>query len=327
MNVWRITISTDAVEGVDPRRFCLERNILGLGWPVGELESLDWDTYQDLGTAEYYDNGNKGWWPAVNAIRNRMTEGDLCWTRDWEGNYYLGRVSGAWEYRAAPEHTDADVVNVRCCRWMRVGTVDAVPGKVLNSFRAGRTLQAVHDETVLFYSKLLFNSNGEPVYDLSDDVKGGLDLFALASPEDCEDIVAIYLQAEYGYYLIPSTCRLDTVKTEFVLRNAKGKAQVQVKQGAVPLYRNQFAWDRNDPCKWFLFSTSGNYYGSDSDHVSCLDPCKVRDFAFANATVMPTRVQHLIKLCGAYSYGKARAMSVGLAHLSAPPGKAGGSAR
>ena len=104
-------------------------------------------------------------------------------------------------------------------------------------------------------------------------------------------------QTEYGYYLVPSSCRLDTVKTEFVLRNAKGKAQVQVKQGAIPLYRDHFALDQNDPCKWFLFSTSGNYHGKDSDHVSCLDPCRVRDFALGNATVMPTRVQHLIKLC------------------------------
>ena len=94
MNVWRITIKTDAVEGVDPRRFCLERNILGVGWPVDGPQSLDWDTYHALGTAKYYDDGDKGWWPAVNAIRNRMTEGDLCWTRDWEGNYYLGRVAG-----------------------------------------------------------------------------------------------------------------------------------------------------------------------------------------------------------------------------------------
>ena len=150
-----------------------------------------------------------------------------------EASAWAGKGAGAWEYRATPEHTAADVVNVRCCRWMRAGTVDSVPGKVLNSFRTGRTVQAVHDETVLFYSKLLFNSNGEPVYDLAEDPDGGLDLFALASPEDCEDIVAIFLQAEYGYHLIPSTCRIDTVKTEFVLLNENSKAQVQVKQGEV----------------------------------------------------------------------------------------------
>ena len=86
--------------------------------------------------------------------------------------------------------------------------MDSVPGKVLNSFRAGRTVQAVHDETVLLYSKRLFNSNGEALYDLSHDVKGELDLFALASPEDCEDIVAIYLAG--GVRILPHPKQLQT---------------------------------------------------------------------------------------------------------------------
>ena len=280
------------------RRFCLDRNILGVGWPVDGPDPLDWDTYETLGTAQYYNENYKGWWPAVNAIRNRMAVDDLCWTRDCEGNYYLGRVDGPWEYRATLEHIDADVVNVRFCHWLRTGTVDPVPGKVLNSFRGGRTVQAVDDDTVSFYPKLQFNLvGGEPAYGISDDVERGLDLFALALPEDCEDIVAIYLQAKYGYRLIPSTCRLDTVKTEFVLRKANGKAQVQVKQGGVPLDRDQFKWDPDDPCEWFLFSTSGNYYGDASDHVHCLDPIDVRAFAFENATVMPIRIQRLIRFC------------------------------
>ena len=298
MNIWRITIKPEAVEGVDPRRFCLERNILGVGWGVDGPDSMDWDTYEALGTTKYYDEGDKGWWPAVNAIRNRMAEGDLCWTRDWEGNYYLGRIDGPWEYRATPEHLDADVVNVRSCRWVSTGTVDSVPGKVLNSFRAGRTVQAVHDDTVHFYSKLQFNSaSGAQTYDLNDDVEGGVDLFALASPEDCEDIVAIYLQAGYGYRLIPSTCGRDTLKTEFVLRKMDSIAQVQIKQGTVPLVRDEFPRDPNHPCEWFLFSTSGNYHGRDWDHVHCLDPCDVRDFAFANTPIMPSRVQRLLNFC------------------------------
>ena len=167
MQIWRITISTDAVEGVDPRRFCLERNILGVGWRVDGPESLDWDAYNALGTEQYYDKGDRGWWPAVNAIANRMREGDLCWTRDRDGDYYLGRVAGPWHYDATRANADADIVNLRPCHWIRTGTVDSVPGKVLNSFRAGRTLQAVHDDTVSFYSRLQFNlGGGTPPYDL-----------------------------------------------------------------------------------------------------------------------------------------------------------------
>ena len=154
MNAWRTTISTDAAEGV--------------GWCVDGPESLDWNAYYALGTDQYYAQHDKGWWPAPNAIANRMAGGDLCWTRDWHGNYHLRRVAGPSRYVATPEHADADIVNVRPRHWTPAGTVDSVPGKVLNSFRAGETLQAVYDDTVGFHSKLRFNrGGGTPPYDLA----------------------------------------------------------------------------------------------------------------------------------------------------------------
>ena len=129
-----------------------------------------------------------------------METGDLCWTRDGDGNYYIGEISGDWEYRSAVDYRRADIVNVRPCRWFRTGGTDSVPGKILNSFRPGRTVQPVYDETTGFYSKLKYNQlSREPVYDLSSNVER--DLFALISPEDCEDVVGIYLQEE-GYRLI-----------------------------------------------------------------------------------------------------------------------------
>ena len=47
------------------------------------------DTYYNLGEEMYYQNGDNGWWPAINAIQYRMEINDLCWTRDRDGNYYI----------------------------------------------------------------------------------------------------------------------------------------------------------------------------------------------------------------------------------------------
>ena len=303
MNIWRLTINTDASEGIDPRKFCIERNILGVSWPVVATGPLDWNTYEKLGTKQYYDEGDKGWWPAVNAIHNRMQEGDLCWTRDLAGQYHLGRVEGPWEYRETKEYTDADVVNVRPCLWKPAGTLDSVPGKVVNSFRAQRTLQVVDDDSVKFYSKLRYNDAlDEPAYDLSDG-NPALDLFALISTEDCEDIVGIFLQEVHGYRLIPSTCRHDTVKTEFVLRNQRGMALAQVKQGGVDLNRDEFESAPHDPCEWFLFTTNGQYVGEEAPHVHCLDAQNLRDFAVENVALMSSRVRKIIEFCHQPNFG------------------------
>lgn len=104
------------------------------------------------------------------------------------------------------------------------------------------------------------------------------------------------MQARFGYRLIPSTCRHDTPKTEFVLARADGKAQVQVKQGS-PLDRTEYAFDPDDPCQWFLFTTGGDYRGPSRDHVHCLDPQELREFAFDNLAVMPGRVRRLAEYC------------------------------
>ena len=291
MRIWRLTIKPAAEIGINPSRFCLERNILGFGWPVEQDAPMDWDTYYQLGQETY--PGDPGWNRAAHAIC-RIEVNDLCWTRDRDGTYYIGKIKGSWEYRSTDDYRDADIVNVRPCRWFRVGGVDSVPGKVLNSFRVGSTLQQVHDETVTLYSKWKYNQlSKEIVYDLPQVAL--LDLFSLIAPDDCEDIVGIYLQEKRGYRLIPSTCKRDTPKTEFVLRKAEGKAYVQVKQGNVDLNRDEFNdSDLSDPCEWFLFTTHGRYAGRENSRVHCLDPDNMRDFALNNRRLMSSRVQAFI---------------------------------
>ncbi len=295
--IWRLNIKPDAEENIDPRKFCIDKNILGIGWPVDLDEPLDWNDYYVAGKKKYREEkGDKGWWPAVNAIRNRMEINDLCWTRDWDSNYYIGQITGNWKYRSTRNYRDADIVNVRPCRWFQTGGVDSVPGKILNSFIRSRTVQKVHDETSSFYSKLKYNQlSKEAAYDLSSDKNP--DLFALISSEDCEDIVGIYLQEKQGYRLIPSSCRHDTVKTEFVLKTTAGKqAYVQVKQG-VAINTDKYKYDSSNPCEWFLFTTNGQYTGRGDSHVHCLDPDDMRDFALANRELMPDRVRTFIDFC------------------------------
>ncbi len=292
MTIWRLNISPDADSSIDPRKFCFDNGILGLGWPVPKDEPLDWNAYYELGEKEYYEKGNKGWWPAVNAIRNRMCKGDLCWTRDWNGTYYIARVTGDWEYRTVGDHRTADVVNVRECKWYRVGNVDSAPGKVVNSFGLGRTVQAVYSDTVECYSKALYNQLSETnTYKIE---VLDPDLWSLIGTDDCEDILGIYLQEEFGYRLIPSTCKRATVKTEFILKSAEGRTvQVQVKQG-VNINRDDYGYDEKDPCDWYLFSTNGEYTGEVHKHKHCMDPEKMCDFAFEKWFLMPKRIQTFI---------------------------------
>ena len=224
-----------------------------------------------------------------------MAVGDLCWSYDEDYNYYIGRIEGHWEYRSTSAYRKADVVNIRPCRWFRTGGVDSVPGKVLGNFRVSATVQQVDDKTAAFYTRWKYSQLSETAFETAHIDEPNL--FSLISPDDCEDIVGIYLQETRGYRLIPSTCKRDTPRTEFVLRNAKGRAHVQVKQGVnETLDREDYRdYDPSDPCEWFLFATSGKYTGGICDHVHCLDPIELRDFALKNRSLMSRRVQSFIQ--------------------------------
>lgn len=290
--VWRLNIKTAASHGIDPRRFCIDRQILGVGWPVDYEGEVDWDTYYKLAEELYYNQGYNGWWPALNAIKNRMQLDDLCWTRDWDGVYYLGRIVSDWIYRADQAHRDADVINFRSCVWKKVGQVDAVPGKVLNSFIPPRTLQAVDDESVRLYSQFLYNSlQGNQYYELP---VVPLDIFSLISAEDCEDLVGIFLQ-EKGYLIVPSSCRADTAAYEFVLKhNTSGNTAVaQVKQGCEDLVIAKYT---ALPSKVYLFTTHGSYIGEEVDNVQCISPDELRNFAFAKRNMMSDRIKTWIAI-------------------------------
>jgi len=240
----------------------------------------------------YYKKGDNGWWPAVNALKNRMNVDDLCWTRNWNGIYYLGRIIGDWNYRGDKDHCQADVVNIRQCDWKKVGEVDSVPGKVVNSFIPSRTLQAVDDESVRLYSQFLFNSlSSHASYSFP---AVSADLFSLISSEDCEDLVGIFLQ-EKGYHIIPSSCKTDTAAYEFVLKHAEtgNTAVVQVKQGYVDLNVKDYT---GLPGEVYLFTSHGNYTGGYSQNVHCIDPEKLKEFTFKRRGILSDRLKTWISL-------------------------------
>lgn len=299
-NLWRINIKPDVKNRENPREFCINNNILGVGWSVGDEKNMSWEEYYDKALKKYYyknedskevKDGGVSWWKALNAICNRMKEGDLCWARDEKGIYYLGKITGDWKYRHEDEYQQLDLVNIRECEWVRIGTVDEVPGKVVNSFAARSAVQRVSDDTALEYSKLLYNLYVED--DKYEIKSNGDNIFSLLSSDDCENVVGLYLQKELGYLIIPKTNRNDTVKYEFVLKNKDTgkKAIVQVKNGNVSLKKDEF---KNIADKAFLFTTEGEYTGKEDKDVICLEKQVIEKFIYDNRIIMPDLVQRWI---------------------------------
>lgn len=291
MNIWRINLKSASRNNVNPRQFCLQNNIVGVGWRINEeCKKLTWNEYH-LEASKIY--GDKNWKIALNTLKNRIKIDDLIWTRDNQNNYYLGRIIGDWKYQSEKENLDADVVNIRDCDWMKIGTVDSVPGKLINSFIPGRTVQSVNSDSVKMYSQTIFNElKGEQIYQL-DDISDA-DIFSLLTSDDCEDLIAMYLQLKENYYLIPSSCKRDMMRYEFELKNKKtGKsAVVQVKNGNVNL--NSDDYDNLD-CEVYLFTTKGLYLGKENANIHFIKPEKIVNFMHLNKEILPNKIKFWMK--------------------------------
>ncbi len=156
MKLWRINLKPGSQKpGLDVTEFCVERKVVGIGWKVDPAPTSKAD-YLKRGKERYGGKGKRSWSAAANALLNRMSTGDLIWTRNRKAVYYLGKIDGDWRPDNGPEHTEADIVNLRPCVWVRVGTMDNVPGAVINAFRPAATIQRVSDPHALEYSRFLF---------------------------------------------------------------------------------------------------------------------------------------------------------------------------
>jgi hypothetical protein len=279
--------------------YCLEEEVLGVGWqvPVRDGTRLTWETYLQLAIEEHgAENLSR-----VRYLHDNVKPGDLIWTRDTGGRYYLakvevprdviGQTDSAWEYFDTPRGRDADIVNVVRCRIVPVPQADDIPGKIVACFRPSRTIQAVSDSTTLLYSQMLWNQLAGLPYQSSSN-SAPLDIFSFLDAETTEDVVFIYLQYQ-GWIVVPNSRRADTMRYEFVAihRETYDRALVQVKTGSTPLAMNVWSGFRE---KVFLFQSHGIYTGEATPNVFPISPTTIHAFMSEHIDVMPRSVQRWI---------------------------------
>ena len=298
MNVYRIHIRPRGGAGDYELSFkyCLEHGVLGMGWGVPEPEGpvLNWDEYIEAAENCY---GKKGV-GNVRYLKEYVCEGDLLWTRDTDGVYYLARVDSDWEYLATDASREADIINFVRCREIHRLEVDEVPGKVVACFRPSRTIQAMRDRIVAAYSCLLWNLRSESQHYPIDDREIG-DIYAFLDDKSTEDAVAIYLQTK-GWMIVPGSRKADTMSYEYILihRDSKERAVVQVKTGGSPLDRDKWSAIasrlRRSPgeARAILFQSYGNYTGSEHRNVDCVSPDDLWEFMAENPDLLPRSIAH-----------------------------------
>jgi hypothetical protein len=281
MNLWRIQLKPAALKDIDVTKFCVDKKIVGTGWPVEIAPSSSEDYLMQA--KKQYGKGSKG----VSAFVNRFQVGDFVWVRNRTPCYFLGKITGEWEYRGADEHRQADIVNVRRCEWVEAGPMDNVPGAVINNFRVRKTVLRVKDDNALVYSQYFFAKlKGDSIPASS----GKQDVLQLLSDEDLEDVAAAYIQFVKRAIMLPSTCKRDTKGVEcfFAAVEDGQRIGLQVKGGQAPISQDDYA---DFKCTVYLFQANERYTGQPNSHCVRLSHDDLRNFIFENRRLMPGRIQ------------------------------------
>ena len=293
--VYRIHIRPESAVTQNPFDFCKKNNILGIGWRLDEKnlekfkEESNFENYKKLVLEQYNkDNGLK---KVINCY-SEIEEDDLIWARDRDNIFYICRVTNKWQYSYEHANDVNDIFSYFPVEYVRVGTIEKVTGKVVNSFRPNATLQRIHGKSIFEMTKKIYNRKlGNKSYRV-EEIEDFLN-FLLA--EDVEEIISLYLQLEKNYLIYTSTNKIDTAKYEFVMtsKDGKEKCYTQVKTGNEILVPEDYVNLTENNNKVYLF-TLGGYKGKDIDNVVCLTKDEILDFILKNKEILPSRIKYWI---------------------------------
>ena len=122
------------------------------------------------------------------------------------------------------------------------------------------------------------------------------DFYYFLNPDACEDLLCLWLYAQYGYICIPSTKKKSTELYECVLVDPKTgkKIYAQVKKGNIDLATSDFI--KLDGDVW-LFTTEGKIIGNDKPNIFKANPEEIYKFALSQEAknILPKSITRWIE--------------------------------
>ena len=275
--------TVEAVDHVAIEEWCLRGDWAGVGWGLWDenCDGISWDEYE----RRRADSGE-----GVNDSVRRLHDlpiGSLLWTRRRDSSYWLGELTGRWQYRDGVEAQKLDLFNVRRCRWWSVGTQDSVPGIVVSNFNRSKTLNPVADRGAVGYTNRLHAQlAGELATPPPADPREVIE--SLLGALDLEDLVAVYLQDVHGFVLVNRG--RTTVGYEYVLRHRETgrRAVATVKSAGARVDLDALPVDP-DVGVW-AYAVSGQSRGAAREDIRWITTDELVEFITHRQSVLPDQV-------------------------------------
>lgn len=321
--VWRLHANTDSDDKKKISGYMLKEHIMAIGWSLKDSHLEETIKEEDMArvckerdnikTIDDYDdfcNKYKIYKNGVNANVTRFTkeieEGDLIWMRH-EGIYYIARFGSDSKviYNCNDESKAKDAcLQIPIGEWIEIGDESVVAGAVTTALISRLTFCRINQKGVEEFSEFIYDKKANTAYYTDTELTFNQDYFYnYISPTDCEDLLCMYLNKEYGYVVIPSTNKKSTELYECVMLDPKtGKnIFIQVKKGDDRINAEDYLHLDGEV---YLLSTSGyiDNYDKKYENIKIVDPKElfnyITDDKFQN--YLPQSIKYWIEILGGY---------------------------
>lgn len=242
--VVRVHLKPAAENRSDLIEYCLKNKgeqYLAIGWSCvyGNGNFNSYEEYYEAVKKYRSKQGRRQ--NSVHGIFGEADKGDLFWTRDEEGFYWICSAQG----KAKPHYDkEKDIGAVIPVKAYKLGL--EVPGQIKASFNRprGGTAQRIYEKEIFEYSKYVYNTlSGSREYEVNA-IDG--DIIDNLPALDLEELVISYIQIKYNYYVLSNSIANKSttpfIECEFRSRDKNNvkKAVVQVKGGERELSVSDF---------------------------------------------------------------------------------------
>ena len=286
MNIYRVKLFTQkSGEHAESqhRQYCIKNNIFAIGWPIENINTIS--EYEQVCYNKYASF--QGFKISYNNLK-KMQINDFVWTQQDGRTYLLGQVKS----EIYIDKNQPDMGPVRAVEHWKEIDFDDVPGKVISSFVGiGKTLQRICvDNHFKEYCKWLYKDKS---YKLNKDL---FNYKALLHSDDLEDLLGLYLQKEFNYYIIPSTNKQSTKLIEYELVKEDGtKACIQCKIGNSKV--SDAIFEEFKYHNIFIATIDDELYDDKGENVKTIKLKILEEWAMKNKAILPQRIRNYMFPC------------------------------
>ncbi len=280
--------------------YCLDGGLVGIGWGIDELPS---GAPLAEVLAAIRKTEIRGWGAqAASTVRlfgEEAEVGDFVWTRDLQGRFRLGRITGGYRYDNSEKAKATDTHQVRDADWAKQPLSDLeVPGAVIRAFSGTSTsFSRMWNRGARLYTAWLWEKlHGREPAPLS---FSPAEVLKQLEPYDLEDLIYTWMQVCGDYLALPKARRTDTPAYEWTMlhRKTHRPAIVQVKSGdqAVDLEALAAAAP-SDETIVYAFSAANTYTGTPTRMPIKIGSDELLAFVASDPELLPERVRTWFEL-------------------------------